>query len=146
VCVGEILSLPWFSKELKNDLSKNNWLHGIIFILFVRESIFVGWGFPFLIVLVCLGTSYLCVTILSNPIYLAFRELSLRVGCLTACSRGSHQICSLRHLPHNLLSFGSLGTKINKSKSKQTISRSFLIYMFWTSLINAFLSFFAYLL
>jgi len=93
VCVCEILSLPWFSKELKNDvhhgnynpsrkaksnnqpypsfihfssdslllifesftahhLSKNNWLRGIIFILLVRESIFVGWGFPFLIVLV----------------------------------------------------------------------------------------------
>jgi hypothetical protein len=29
----------------------------------------------------CLGTSYLCVTLLSNLIYLAFRELvSLRVG------------------------------------------------------------------
>ena len=32
----------------------------------------------------CLGTSYLCVTLLSNLIYFAFRELvSLRVGCVT---------------------------------------------------------------
>jgi hypothetical protein len=42
VCVGEIISLPWFSKELKNDLSKNNCLRGVILILLVRESIFVG--------------------------------------------------------------------------------------------------------
>jgi hypothetical protein len=40
-----IISLPWFSKELKNDLSKNNYLCGVILILLVRESIFVGWGF-----------------------------------------------------------------------------------------------------
>ena len=51
MCVGEIISLPWFSKELKNDLSKNNCLHGVILILLVRESIFVGWGSPFSIVL-----------------------------------------------------------------------------------------------
>jgi len=31
----------------QNDLSKNNCLRGVILILFVRESIFVGWGFPF---------------------------------------------------------------------------------------------------
>ena len=52
VCFGEIISLPWFSKELKNDLSKNNYLRGVIFILLIRESIFVGWGFQFPIVLV----------------------------------------------------------------------------------------------
>ena len=39
------------------------------------------------------STSYLCVTLLSNLIYLAFRELvSLRVGCVTMWSRGLHQI------------------------------------------------------
>jgi len=52
VCVCEIISLPWFSKELKNNLSKNNCLRGVILILLVRESIFAGWGSPFLIVLV----------------------------------------------------------------------------------------------
>jgi hypothetical protein len=46
VCVGEIIVLPWFSKEQKT----NNWLHGAILILLVHESIFVGWGFPFPIV------------------------------------------------------------------------------------------------
>jgi hypothetical protein len=51
VCVGEIICLPWFSKVLKNDLSKNNCLRGVILILLVRESIFVGLGSPFLLVL-----------------------------------------------------------------------------------------------
>jgi len=45
MCVDEIISLPWFSKELKNNLSKNNWLRGVILILLLHESIFVGWGF-----------------------------------------------------------------------------------------------------
>jgi len=62
VCVAEIISLPWFSKELKNDLSKNNCLHGIILILLVHESIFVGWGSPFPIVLVPRYKLYLCHT------------------------------------------------------------------------------------
>ena len=52
VCVGEIISLPWFSKELKIDLSKNNCLRGVILILLVRESIFVGWRSSFPIALV----------------------------------------------------------------------------------------------
>jgi hypothetical protein len=50
VCAGEIIPLPWFSKELKNDLSKNNCLRGVILILLVCESIFVVWGFSFSIV------------------------------------------------------------------------------------------------
>jgi hypothetical protein len=62
VCVGEIISLPWFSKELKNDLSKNNCLRGVILILLVCESIFVGWGFPFPIVLVPRYKLSLCHT------------------------------------------------------------------------------------
>jgi hypothetical protein len=62
VCVGEIISLPWFSKELKNDLSKNNCLRGVILILLVCESIFVGWGSPFPIVLVPRYKLSLCHT------------------------------------------------------------------------------------
>ena len=62
VCVGEIISLPWFFKELKNDLSKNNCLRGVILILLVRESIFVGWGFTFPIVLVPRYKLSLCHT------------------------------------------------------------------------------------
>jgi len=62
MCVGEIISLPWFSKELKNDLSKNNCLRGVILILLVRESIFVGWGSPFPIVLVPRYRLSLCHT------------------------------------------------------------------------------------
>jgi len=44
---------PLFS-SLKNlnNLSKNNCLRGVILILLVRELIFIGWGFPFPIVLV----------------------------------------------------------------------------------------------
>ena len=62
VCVGEIISLPWFSKELKNNLSKNNCLRGVILIFLVRESIFVGWGSPFPIVLVSRYKLSLCHT------------------------------------------------------------------------------------
>jgi hypothetical protein len=62
VCVGALISLPWFSKEMKNNLSKNNCLHGVILILFIRESIFVGWGFPFPIVLVPRYKLSLCHT------------------------------------------------------------------------------------
>jgi len=62
VCVGEIISLPWFPKELKNDLSKNNCLRGVILILLVRKSIFVGWGSSFLIVLVPRDKLSLCHT------------------------------------------------------------------------------------
>jgi len=58
VCVGEIISLPWFS----NDLSKNNYLRSVILILLVRESIFVGWGSPFPIVLVPRYKLSLCYT------------------------------------------------------------------------------------
>jgi hypothetical protein len=62
VCVGEIISLPWFSIELKNDLSKSNCLCGVILILLVRESIFVGWGFQFPVVLVPRYKLSLCHT------------------------------------------------------------------------------------
>jgi len=62
VCVGEIISLPWFSKELKNDLSKNNCLRGVILILLVRQSIFIGWGTLFPIVLVPRYKLSLCHT------------------------------------------------------------------------------------
>jgi hypothetical protein len=45
---------PFFgSLKNWNNLSKNNWLHDIILILLIRELIFVGWCFSFLIVLVC---------------------------------------------------------------------------------------------
>ena len=62
VCVGEIISLSWFSKELKKDLSKNNYLRGVILILLVRESIFIGWGSSFSIVLVPRYKLSLCHT------------------------------------------------------------------------------------
>jgi len=64
VCVGEIISLPWFSKELKNDLSNNNCFRGVILILLIRESIFVGWGSQFPVVLVPRYKLSLC----HNPI------------------------------------------------------------------------------
>jgi len=53
-----------------------------------------------------LGTSYLCVTLLSNLIYLAFRELvSLRVGCVTMWSRGSHHSVSELGSINQVISF-----------------------------------------
>jgi hypothetical protein len=60
LCVGGIITFSWFSKGLKNNLSKNNCLRGIILILLVCESIFIGWGFPFPIVLVPRYKLFLC--------------------------------------------------------------------------------------
>jgi hypothetical protein len=40
--VGEIISLSWFSKELKTTYRRTNWLRGVILILLIRKSIFVG--------------------------------------------------------------------------------------------------------
>jgi len=62
VCVVAIISLPWFFKELKNNLSKNTCLRGVIVILLVRESIFIGWGSLFPIVLVPRYKLSLCHT------------------------------------------------------------------------------------
>jgi hypothetical protein len=76
VGVGEIISLPWFSKELKNDLSKNNCLRGIILILLVRESIFVGWEFLFPIMLVPRYKLYLFHTPI-KPDLLGFPEIGV---------------------------------------------------------------------
>ena len=76
MCVGEIISLPWFSKELKNDLSKNNCLRGVILILLVRESIFVGWGSPFPIVLVPRYRLSLCHTPI-KPDFLGFSGIGV---------------------------------------------------------------------
>jgi hypothetical protein len=76
VCVGEIISLPWFSKELKKDLLKKHCLRGVILILLVRESIFVGWGAPFLVVLVPRYKLSLCHTPI-KPDLLGFPEIDV---------------------------------------------------------------------
>ena len=82
VCVGEIISIPWFSKELKNNLSKNNCLHGVILILLLRESIFVGWGSPFPIVLVPRHKLSLCHT--SNKPYLLHYSFQVWQGFINS--------------------------------------------------------------
>jgi len=87
VCVGEILSSPWFYKELKNNLSKNNWLYGVILILFVHESIFIRWGFPFPIVLVSRYKLYLCHTPI-KPDLLGFPGISV-----FTCALRDHEVC-----------------------------------------------------
>jgi len=89
VCVGEIISLPWFSKELKNDLSKNNSFRGVILILLVRESIFVGWGSPFLIVSVPRYKLSLCHTPI-KPDLLGFPGIGV-----FACGLRDHVITRL---------------------------------------------------
>ena len=98
VCVGEIISLSWFSKELKKDFYQRT-------IVFMVSSLYFSFANQYLLggglrfqQCWCLGTSYLCVTLLSNLIYLASRELvSLRVGCVTMWSRGSHQVIFVSH-------------------------------------------------
>ena len=86
VCVDEIISLPWFSKELQNDLSNNNCLRGVILILLIRESIFVGWGFPFPILLVPRYKLSLCHTLI-KPDLLGFPGIGV-----FACGLRDHVI------------------------------------------------------
>ena len=86
MCVGEIISLTWFFKELKNDLSKNNYLRGVILILLVRESIFVGCGSPFPIVLVPRYKLSLCHTPI-KPYLLGFPGIGV-----FACGLRDHMI------------------------------------------------------
>jgi hypothetical protein len=86
VCVGEIIFLPWFSKELRNDLSKNNYLRGVILILLIYESIFIGWGSPFPIVLVPRYKLALCHTPI-KPDLLSFSGIGV-----FACGLCDHMI------------------------------------------------------
>jgi hypothetical protein len=67
------------------------------------------------------ATSAFCVAdlLFSNilwicKIWLVAQNISSHVSCIT---QKTNQGFSLRLLPHNFLSFGSLGTEINKSKS-----------------------------
>ena len=70
MCLGGIIPLPWFSKELKMTYQRTIGFMTYVLILLVRESIFIGWGF---------SVSYI-------------QELVfLRVGCVTTRSRGTHQ-------------------------------------------------------
>ena len=71
---------------MKNDLSKNKRLGGVILILLVRESIFVGWGFPFPIVLVSRYKLSLCHTPI-KPDLLDF----LGIG-VYACGLRDHEV------------------------------------------------------
>jgi hypothetical protein len=82
VGVDEIISLPWFSKELKNNLSKNNYLRSVILILLICESIFVGCGSPFLIVLVPRYKLSLCHTPIKLDL-LGFLGIGVFAGCVT---------------------------------------------------------------
>jgi hypothetical protein len=97
--VGGIISLPWFSKEMKNDLSKKNLLRGVILILLVRETIFVGWRFPFPIVLVPRYKLSLCHTPI-KPNLLGFLGIDV-----FACGLHDHMITrftsTIHHKPFN---------------------------------------------
>jgi hypothetical protein len=61
----------------EKDLSKNNYIRGVILILLVRESIFVGWGFPFPIVLVSRYKLSLCHTLIIKPDLLGFSGIGI---------------------------------------------------------------------
>jgi hypothetical protein len=80
----------------ENDLSNNNCLRGVILILLVRESIFVGWGFLFPIVLVPRDKLSLCHTPI-KPDLLDFMGIGV-----FACGLRDHMItrfASIR-IPH----------------------------------------------
>jgi hypothetical protein len=86
VCVGEIISLPWFSKELKTTYRRTTGFVASSFILLIRESIFVKWGFSFPIVLVPRYKLSLCHTSI-KPDLLGF----LGIGVF-ACGLHDHMI------------------------------------------------------
>jgi hypothetical protein len=119
VCVCVIISLPWFSKELKNDLSKNNCLRGVILILLIRKSIFVGWGFPFLIVLEPKYKLSLCHTPI-KPDLLGFLGIDVFV-----CGLRDHVITRFASFSVFLLSLLSLafilGSDIKKINAKRVL-------------------------
>jgi hypothetical protein len=119
VCVCEIISLPLFSKELKNNLSKNNHLRGVILILLVRESIFLGWGFPFPIVLVPWYKLSLCHTPI-KPDVLGFPGIGVFV-----CGLCDHVITRFASLSVFLLSLLSLafilGSDVKKINAKRVL-------------------------
>jgi hypothetical protein len=64
LCVWVVRYSP-FLGSLKNwkDLSKKNWLRGVILILLIRELIFVEWGFPFPVVMVQVQVIFVSHTI-----------------------------------------------------------------------------------
>jgi hypothetical protein len=99
VCVDEIISLPWFSKELKNDLSNNNCLRCVILILLVCESI-LGGGFSFLIVLVPRYKLSLCHTPI-KPDLLGFPGID--VFACGLCDHVITRFSSLRMTPRSQL-------------------------------------------
>jgi hypothetical protein len=88
----------------EKDLSKNNYIRGVILILLVRESIFVGWGFPFPIVLVPRYKLSLCHTPIKHDL-LGFP----RIGVF-ACGLRDHMITRFTSLKFSFLFI----TRMNK--------------------------------
>ena len=86
-CVSdEIFSILWFSKELKWLIKELTlWCH---LILLVHELIFVGWGFPFPIVLMPWYKLSLSHTPI-KPDLLGFPGICYL--CMTTWSGGSHR-------------------------------------------------------
>jgi hypothetical protein len=105
LCLGGIISLPWFSKGLKMTYQRTTVLVASSLYFSFANQYSLGGGLRFQYYW-CLGTSYLCVTLLSNLISLAFRELvSLRVGCVTMWSWGSHHLVSELGSINQVISF-----------------------------------------
>jgi hypothetical protein len=94
VRVDGILSVSWFSKELKMTYQRTtSFVVSSLYFSFTNQYS-LGGGFPFLIMLVP-RYKLSNVTHLSNLICMAFREsVCLCVGCVTTWSRGSHHIHS----------------------------------------------------
>jgi len=76
---------------VKNNLSNNNWLRGVMVILLDHELIFVRWGFVFSIVLVPRYKLYLCHTRI-KPDLLCFS----RIGVF-ACGLRDHEVRIIRY-------------------------------------------------
>ena len=86
VCVGEIISLPWFSKELKTTYRRTtSFMASSLYFSFANQYS-LGGGFPFPIVLVHRCKLSLCHTSI-KPDLLSFLEIGV-----FACGLRDHVI------------------------------------------------------
>jgi hypothetical protein len=95
LCVGGIISLPWFSKELKTTYRITiGFMASSLYLSFTIQYL-LGGGFPFWIVLVPQYKLSLCYTPI-KPDLLGFPRIGVFAYglCDHVWSRGSHQLVS----------------------------------------------------
>jgi len=126
VCVGEIISLPWFSKELKTTYRRTTaFVESSLYFSFANRYL-LGGGFPFLTVLVPRYTLFFCHTPI-KPDLLGFPGIDVFAcrlrdylitrfasGCLTDIS-----LCSLMMIPNTDAKLNALLVRKNLEEEEK---------------------------